>query len=699
MAKRIIGLFLALCLVVGLLPMIALAEEGEEVPAITATLAIATGNNDAPVEWKPALSEGMAAEYAKTTAEGNLVLEGASESDYNLKAEWPTGGKPTLTMKDATLTGENLYPNKKNIIQIGGSADFEILLKGTNTLNGHPARANAEDYKISAYKCPFGIAAYNTGTLTIKGENKANDKLAIHSWGGNGLDNRYNAVNIENVDFSIILYKDATASSYAAHALLMQYYADGYEDKTDLTVKNSNFTIDCNKNYGAYAIIFGKSGDSASATNTGDILFQNSVVSFNRKNSTGQKTALVRAGADTTITFDRCDVTTYSWRIMFDYVPTMLNYATASYREELTSSTYEDHDYDPAKAGTTMKVRWVKSTHACGTAVADDFDCTTVATCDVCGKALGTAQTAHTPAADDGDCTTAVMCANAGCQKVAIEAKAAHTPAADDGDCTTAISCTVCGKETTAAAATHTGGTATCTKKAVCTVCNKEYGELAPHTPAARPSCDVAANCTVCGQEALKAGQHAGGTATCQAKAKCTECGTEYGELAPCAGGTATCTKKAVCATCNKEYGELAAHTGGTATCKDKAVCTACNQPYGELLTTHTGGTATCKDKAVCTVCNKAYGELSKTHTPAADDGDCTTAVKCSVCGAETTAAKTHAFTSDKDASCDNAGCKHTRTLTTNPSTGDVSILLTAAVALTSAVGFAGVTILRKKEN
>jgi hypothetical protein len=33
-----------------------------------------------------------------------------------------------------------------------------------------------------------------------------------------------------------------------------------------------------------------------------------------------------------------------------------------------------------------------------------------------------------------------------------------------------------------------------------------------------------------------------------------------------------------------------------------------------------------------------------------------------------------------------------------NPNTGDVSILLTAAIALSSAVGFAGVTVLRKKE-
>ena len=74
MTKRIIGLFLALCLVVGLLPMIALAEEGEA-PAITSTLTVSTGNADALVQWKPDLSAGMAPAYAKTTADGARTVE------------------------------------------------------------------------------------------------------------------------------------------------------------------------------------------------------------------------------------------------------------------------------------------------------------------------------------------------------------------------------------------------------------------------------------------------------------------------------------------------------------------------------------------------------------------------------------------------------------------------------------------------
>ena len=51
-----------------------------------------------------------------------------------------------------------------------------------------------------------------------------------------------------------------------------------------------------------------------------------------------------------------------------------------------------------------------------------------------------------------------------------------------------------------------------------------------------------------------------------------------------------------------------------------------------------------------------AVGEANG-HTPAADDGNCETAITCSVCGTETTAAKTHVDGDDKNHVCDNDGC------------------------------------------
>ena len=64
-----------------------------------------------------------------------------------------------------------------------------------------------------------------------------------------------------------------------------------------------------------------------------------------------------------------------------------------------------------------------------------------------------------------------------------------------------------------------------------------------------------------------------------------------------------------------------------------------CGAVKADLLESHLGGEATCNEQAECSVCGVKYGALSTTHTPEADDGDCTTAVRCSVCQAVTTEA------------------------------------------------------------
>ncbi len=302
----------------------------------------------------------------------------------------------------------------------------------------------------------------------------------------------------------------------------------------------------------------------------------------------------------------------------------------------------------------------------------------------------------HTPNSDDGDCTTPILCAT--CEAVITEAKAAHTggtatctekakceacgkeygellahiPAEDDGDCTTAILCTVCETVTTEAKEAHTGGTATCTEKAKCEACGKEYGELLAHIPAEDDGdCTTAIICAVCGDTIAAAGEaHVGGTATCKERARCSSCGKEYGDFAPHipAEDDGDCTTAILCTVCDKVTTEAkAAHTGGTATCKELAKCDTCGKEYGELLAhipaeddgdcttailctvcekimteakaAHTGGTATCKELAKCETCGKEYGDYAA-HIPAADDGDCTTAILCTVCEKIMTEAK-----------------------------------------------------------
>ena len=616
MAKRIFGLFLALCLVVGLLPMIALAAE--EKPTPPATLVVTTGTNTDRIQFTPEMSQGMTPAYAKTTAEGNLVLEGASETDYNLKAEWPADGKPTLILKNATLNNNSMYVAASeaadgvavplvHTIAIGGTEDFVVLVKGTNTINGNHDK---KPTTTAEYRRPRGIEAKNLGTLTIKGDSKA-DKLTIDNYSGSIMGKWYNALIFENMTFYAEMHQ---TKSNAQFGILLYYGKTEHADKTNMTVLNCDFTMECGPDYSTRAITMCGDKLGLSTANTGDILFKNSKVRLYRNNGTGTEgdsSTLIYFGEKSTLTFDRCDVLVYARHRTMSYWPTMTNVDVVSAGDMVLPA---------GKKVNSSTLPKLQLTHQCGTE--GNGDCTKEQTCDVCGKTVAPAQTAHVAAADDGDCTTAILCKNAGCKVVVTEAKASHEAAADDGDCTTAVLCK------------NTG-------------CKKVMVEAKPsHTsPASRTDCSQASACAVC-NKALAAGEHTGGAATCLAKKKC--------EL------------------CNEEYGELGAHVGGT---------------------------ATCKDKAVCTVCNKPYGELSTVHTPAEDDGDCTTAIKCTVCDAEQVAAKTHTFTDAKDTTCDNAGCKHTRTITSNPNSGDISILLTAAVALSSAVGFAGVTALRKKEN
>ena len=227
--------------------------------------------------------------------------------------------------------------------------------------------------------------------------------------------------------------------------------------------------------------------------------------------------------------------------------------------------------------------------------------------------------------------------------------KTVHTcaPQADDGDCTTAVTC-VCGKEAVPAKRHIAGDNADdCTKDTMCgnTGCTKVF-------------------------EAKKGDAHVAGQddGDCTTDILCANTG---------------CTQVAV--------EGAAKHVWDRANCDVAGSCTNPNCTKSIEAGTHSGGTATCKDKAKCDECGKEYGELGACK-PAADDGDCTTAIKCSVCGKETTKGEAaHKYTDKNDTTCDNAGCTNTRKVegTENPKTGDNSaIAVVAALMVTAAAAF-----------
>ncbi len=129
------------------------------------------------------------------------------------------------------------------------------------------------------------------------------------------------------------------------------------------------------------------------------------------------------------------------------------------------------------------------------------------------------------------------------------------------------------------------------------------------------------------------------------------------------AGGYTTYT----CASCNHSYttdktsakGHTPAADDGD--CTTATLCTVCGEiaidaPHADHAW----------DNACDTDCNNSGCNKTRTasHTPNPDDGNCETAITCSVCGVETTAAKQHTFTNACDKTCNNADCLHTRTIT-----------------------------------
>ncbi len=220
-------------------------------------------------------------------------------------------------------------------------------------------------------------------------------------------------------------------------------------------------------------------------------------------------------------------------------------------------------------------------------------------------------------------------------------------------------------------------------------------------------NCTTAAMCA-CGKEAVAAKTHIAG-ANADDCTKDTLCGnagctqvfaTKLGDAHVKGEDDGDCTTPIMCTNtgCAQEAEAGAAkHTYTRTDCSVDSICSVCNKvavPAGQ----HEGGEATCKAKAKCEHCGTEYGELGACK-PAADDGNCTTAVKCSVCGKETTKAQTaHKYTDKADTTCDNAGCTNTRKVegTENPKTGDntalvlmVSLMATAAAAFVCTKKFA----------
>ena len=119
-------------------------------------------------------------------------------------------------------------------------------------------------------------------------------------------------------------------------------------------------------------------------------------------------------------------------------------------------------------------------------------------------------------------------------------------------------------------------------------------------------------------------------------------------------------------ATCNEcgEIREVSAHDYNAADCNTAKTCKICGATDGEALGhTAEADDGNCTTDIKCATCGAVVASGKTQHVAHADDGDCTTPVTCTECSSVITAAKSHDFSGawEKDASghwhvCANGG-------------------------------------------
>lgn len=133
----------------------------------------------------------------------------------------------------------------------------------------------------------------------------------------------------------------------------------------------------------------------------------------------------------------------------------------------------------------------------------------------------------------------------------------------------------------------------------------------------------------------------------------------------------ATCTTPKTCSKCGETVGTELGHSYTNYTSNNDASCTVDGTKTAQcdnctekntIADVGTAGHKNNDDNYECDVCG---ANLCTNHVPEADDGDCTTAIKCSVCGTITTEAKgSHTPEADDGdlataVKCSNDGCDH----------------------------------------
>ena len=243
--KKILSVLLVLCMVAILLPAAALTAEAA---APEKYVRIKVENNGAYFWYYDGVdakgeninkyyTEGTAAIYATTTADG-IVADGTADN-WNLKFEWPAGGKPVLTLKGATLKGAK----SRTPLSVTGNVDCTVCVETDSTITSYGT----------------GLHLSNVGVATLTGPGK----LTITTTDGSCIAFVGSASNPKG---TAGLIKDANLDLYPTGASTGRCGINFYGG--DLTVDNSkiNITGDKDRSVGIWGYCHVTKDDSGKIT-------------------------------------------------------------------------------------------------------------------------------------------------------------------------------------------------------------------------------------------------------------------------------------------------------------------------------------------------------------------------------------------------------------------------------------------------
>lgn len=280
MSKKIIGLLLALCLVVGLLPITALAANGQATVKFGFSSHRLSGY-DIPIYTKNA-SEEVKDTTGATFTRWYQAVKDANEENYNAKIVWHSGDEgPTIYLRGFKFDEIN---NETSAVYAKNSTQVQTY--GITTPKGVPSTIvlQGEDNLLETkfgitYNDDLTIKSENNGKLTILGS-----ALGISSYQTTGASLTINA----NLDVTVMSYYHG----YASHTIMTR--------GADLTIEGGTINLKNLADKKMCGIVAHTSGDIYIK---GGTITANSVIGANPDNGTiwAQGGKFVMSGGDVTL--------------------------------------------------------------------------------------------------------------------------------------------------------------------------------------------------------------------------------------------------------------------------------------------------------------------------------------------------------------------------------------------------------------